>query len=168
MKQLLLFIAIIATITCTAQTKPPTLAKLVQLYVDTNMSAINNYAHQLGFKGEPFAFNNVGNTYDYMHYSFAEKDTTTKQHTYLGYVWGQHGIHIPYSLVNLSYGTNSQAEFDTMVAEIRTMGATTEDYGKPLPGNYYFKYKNVTVSACTNIVNASSVKYSFTIGGSYW
>ncbi|UPT67218.1 MAG: hypothetical protein M0D57_00510 [Sphingobacteriales bacterium JAD_PAG50586_3] len=167
MKQLLLFIAIIATITCTAQTKPPTLAKLVQLYTDTNTDAINNYAHQLGFTGEPFGFSEVGNTYDYHHHTFSSKDTIAKLHTSLSYTWGQHGIHIPYSLINLSYGTNSQAEFDALVAEIRTMGATTEDYGKPLPGNYYFKYKNVTVSACTNLVNVSGVKYSITIGGSY-
>ncbi len=141
------------------------MAKLIKLYTDTNTAAITDYAHQLGFKGEAFGINHVGNTYDYMVYTFALKDTAIKQHTYLSYTWGQHGIYIPYSLTAISYGTNSQAEFDALVAEIRAKGATMEDYGKSLPGNYYFRYKNVTISACTNLANASGAKYTITIGG---
>lgn len=141
------------------------MAALVKLYTDAKTPAITDYAHQLGYTGEAFGISQVGNTYDYMVYTFALKDTATNQHTYFSYTWGQHAPHIPYSLTNISYGTNSQTEFDALVAEIRTMGATIADYGKSLPGNYYFSYENVAINACTNNVNANGVKYTISIGG---
>ena len=144
------------------------MAALVKLYNDSNMAAINDYAHQLGFKGEPFGINNVGNTYDYMHYSFAEKDTTTKQQTYFSYTWGQHGIHIPYSIINLSYGTNSQAEFDALVNELKALYFIIEEAKNDvLPDEHIYYYKGIYIVTRLSMV-PNIAKYSITIGRRNW
>lgn len=168
MKQFLLLIAITATITCTAQTKPPTMAKLIQLYTDTNMAAINNYAHQLGFKGDPFGYNNVGNTYDYMHYSFVAKDTVTKQHTYLSYIWGQHNIYMPYTLTQIAYGTNSQAEFDALISELKALDFIIEEAKNDvLPDEHIYRYNGIYIKTYMSDL-PTTAKHAITIGGRYF
>jgi len=143
------------------------MAKLIQLYTDTNTAAITDYAHQLGFKGEAFGINQVGNTYDYMVYTFASKDTTAKHHTYLSYTWGQHGIHIPYSLINISYGTNSQTEFDALVSELKNLGATEYFYKDGDPYYHLYHYAGLNISIYQNN-RGNGAKYTITIGGRYY
>ena len=143
------------------------MAKLIQLYTDTNVAAITDYAHKLGFKGEAFGINQVGNTYDYMVYTFASKDTTAKHHTYLSYTWGQHNIYIPYILPAISYGTNSATEFAKLVSELKSLGAKEHFYKDADPYYHLYHYMGLNISTYQNN-RGEGAKYTITIGGGGW
>lgn len=167
MKQVVLSLFILFTINAQAQTKAPTVAKLIQLYVDTNMAVINNYAHQLGFKGEPFGINQVGNTYEYMVYTFSLKDTAAKHHTYLSYTYGYHYPMVPQGLTSISYGTNDKRVFDALLKELLDMGATEHFYKDGDPYYHLYQYKGLNISTYQNN-QGNAAKYNITVGGRYF
>lgn len=168
MKHFLLSLITLFTLSAQAQTQPPTMAKLIQLYVDSNMAAINDYAHLLGFKGEPFSYNAVGNTYDYHHYVFSYTDSLKKPVNSLGYVWGQHGIHLPYSLTNISYSTKNLATFKTLVDEIIALGATDKKIpGGGVEGTHYYEYGKINISTIID-TSRPDTYYSIHIGSNRW
>ena len=164
MKHLLLLFLAAITINVKAQTQPPTMAKLIQLYVDSNKAAINDYAHLLGFKGEPFGFPMVGNTYDYQVFSFSSKDTTTGQHTNFGYIWGQHNIYIPYNLTQINYGTMEEGVFNGLISEIKDMGAKEDTRPGTDPGAHLFKCNGLSISFFI-ITKINRPKYNVVLGG---
>lgn len=167
MKHFVLSFFILFTLTATAQTKPPTMAKLMQLYVDSNKAAINDYAHLLGFKGEPLGIPMIGNTYDYNHYIFAYKDTAKKQNTYLGYTWGQHHPMFSYRLVKVEYSTDSQIEFDTLIKELLGLGGILDTTIDATPGWAIYTYREQSIT--THISHTpNTAKYNITVGGRYW
>lgn len=140
------------------------MAKLIKLYTDTNMAAINKYAHQLGFTGEPFGDNVVRNTYDYKHYIFTSNSASNKQHTYLSYNWAENTIYTAQKLTNISYGTNSQAEFDKLVNELKSLGAKEFFYKDADPYHHLYQYAGLNISTYQN--NKGNVaKYNINIGG---
>jgi hypothetical protein len=159
----LLFIFIIFSFTLSAQTKVPTMAKLIQLYADSNMVAINDYAHQLGFKGEPFGINQVGNTYDYMVYTFAQKDTT-KSKDYFTYTYGYHYPISPQGLTSINYGTNDKTVFDALLKELLGLGATEHFYKDGDPYYHLYQYKGLNISTYQNN-HENAAKYNIYIGG---
>jgi hypothetical protein len=167
MKHLLLLFLAAITINVKAQTQPPTMAKLIQLYVDSNRTAINDYAHLLGFKGEPFGFPMVGNTYDYQLYSFASKDTTTGEHTYFGYKWGEHNIYSPYNLIHIAYGTEEERVFKGLISEMKNMGAKEDVTPGTDPGSYMFEFKGLSISFFT-IIEYNRPKYNVFVAGNGW
>lgn len=167
MKHFLLSLITLFTLSAQAQTKPPTMAKLIQLYVDSNMAAINDYAHLLGFKGEPFGFPMVGNTYDYQVFSFSSKDTTTGQHTNFGYIWGQHNIYIPYNLTQINYGTMEEGVFNGLISEIKNMGAKEDTKLSTDPGAHLFEFNGLSISFSI-ITKNNRPKYNVVLGGRGW
>lgn len=163
MKQIVLSLFILFTINVSAQTKAPTVAKLIQLYTDTSMAAINDYAHQLGFKGEPFGINQVGNTYEYMVYTFARKDTA-KSKDYFTYTYGYHYPMVPQGLMSINYGTNDKRVFDALLKELLDMGATEHFYKDGDPYYHLYQYKGLNISTYQNN-HENSAKYNITVGG---
>ncbi len=167
MKHLLLSLITLFTLSAQAQTKPPTMAKLVQLYVDSNRTAINDYAHQLGFKGEPFGFPMVGNTYDYQIFSLTSKDSFTEQYTSFGYILSQHNIYIPYNLTQINYGTSEERVFNGLISEMKNMGAKEDATPGTDPGAHMFEFNGLSISFFV-IAEYNRPKYNVVIGGNGW
>ncbi len=167
MKHFLLSLITLFALSAQAQTKPPTMAALVKLYNDTNMAAINDYAHLLGFTGEPFGFPMVGNTYDYQVYSFASKDSVTNHYTSFGYTWGQHNIYNPFNLTQIAYGTMEEGVFNGLISEMKNMGAKEDTTPGTDSGAHMFEFNKLTISFFV-ITEINRPKYNVVVAGNGW
>ncbi len=166
MRYLLLLIFALFTIKASAQTQPPTMAKLIKLYTNTNRLAINKYAHELGFTGEPFVYNVVRNTCDYEQYTFSAKNVSNK-HTYLSYNWYENTICTTQNLAQISYGTKEEGVFKGLISEMKNMGAKEDITPGTDPGSHLFNFKGLSISFFT-ITEYNSPKYNVVIAGNGW
>jgi hypothetical protein len=166
MKHILLSLITLFALSAQAQTQPPTMVKLIKLYTNTNMAAINDYAHLLGFKGEPFVYNVVRNTCDYEQYTFTAKNVSNK-HTYLSYNWYENTICTTQNLAQIAYGTMEEGVFNGLISEMKNMGAKEDTTPGTDPGAHLFEFNRLTISFFV-ITEINRPKYNVVVAGNGW
>lgn len=166
MKQFLLFILTLFTLSTHAQTKPPTIVELVKLYKGGDTVAVNKYGKLLGYGYPTLGFPAIGNTYMYNHFIFVSKDTSRTK-DYLIYTFGEHQPMFSNTLVSIEYGTNSQAIFDALIDELKDLGAIGEELKTANPGWIFYKYNGAYISTHINSAG-NGHKYTISFSGNGW
>ncbi len=166
MKHFVLFFLLFITLDANAQTSVPKVAVLAKLYSAGDTAAVNTYGKSLGYNYPLIGFVDVGNTYMYDHFTFSSKDTSRTK-DYFTYTWGEHQPMFGYKLVSIGYGTNSQAIFDTLVGELKTLGATQVEVKGADPGWNLYKYNSMHISTYQNN-KGTGHKYTITFGVEGW
>ncbi len=159
MKHLVLSIFTLFTLSISAQA--PSIDKLASLFKDQDTAGVKSYAKSLGYIGYGLGFPSIGNTYFYEHYSFSKNNSDASRT--ISYSYGQDNVHEDFSLKSIWFFTNLKMEFDWLVDEIKTLGATEI----LLPPNAdkevkEYTYKGVTINTRNDI---KSGQYSVGIGG---
>ncbi|UPT67219.1 MAG: hypothetical protein M0D57_00515 [Sphingobacteriales bacterium JAD_PAG50586_3] len=163
MKHFLLSLFILFTFSVSAQT--PSVKRFADLVNMHNIDSVTAYIGKLGYvKGTEIP--QIGNMYEFAVTSFAKKDTSVVKSS-ISYSSGHHYAMNQGPLsVSLNYSTSSAAEFDTLVAEIKTLGA--EKITKEANTNVsQYKLGEYIVSTFYNPIDKGS-KYTISLSANLW
>jgi hypothetical protein len=162
MKHFVLSISFVFTLASSAQT--PSVKRLVTLLRDGDIN-ISAYADSLGYT-EHTSTPQIGNMYEYIGDTYKKRDTSTTKSSIV-YLSGHHyAMNQGPLLVSISYYTSSKTEFDTLVDEIKALGAKEFFYKDGDPYYHLYNYAGVNISTYQNN-RGEGAKYRISLNTSY-
>ncbi len=104
--------------------------------------------------------------YEYAGETYTKKDTSNKSS--IVYLSGHHYAMNQWPLmVSISYYTSSKTEFDTLVDEIKALGAKEFFYKDGDPYYHLYNYFDMKISTYINTTGRGA-KYTISFNGNYW